>query len=188
MANTFVTTSIMAMQPIFDKLTKQNHATCKAQVLAIVCGLRLEGFLIGRDSAPAAEIDGKDDDGKPAKVANPANEAWVAQDQHVLSFILSSFSKETLSPITTKLTAAAAWREIESMFSSQMRARAVNTCLALATVQKGSSTMTEYFNKMWSLREKMAAAGRRLDDDELIEYVLTGLDFDYNQSCFIYLS
>jgi hypothetical protein len=40
--------------------------------------------------------------------------------------------------------------------------------------------MTEYFNKMQSLGEEMAAAGLRLDDDELVEYILTGLDFEYN--------
>jgi hypothetical protein len=96
-----------------------------------------------------------------------------------MSFILSLLSKETLTPIVTKPTTAA-WSEIESLFSSQMRARVVNTRLALATTQKGSSTLTEYFNKMRSLAKEMVVAGRRLDDDELVEYILTGLDFEYN--------
>jgi hypothetical protein len=180
MVSSSATTSIMAMQPICDKLNKQNHATWKAQVLAAVRGLRLEGYLTGKIAAPTTEADEKDNNGKPIKVPNPAYEAWVAQDQQVLSFILSSLSKETLTPIATKATAAAAWREIEGLFSSQTRAHVVNTRLALATMQKGSSTMTEYFNKMRSLGEEMAAAGRRLDDDELVEYILTGLDFEYN--------
>jgi hypothetical protein len=179
MANSAITANIMAMQPISDKLTKQNHAMWKAQVLAAVRGLRLEGFLTDRIAAPVTEIDGKDDNGKPAKVANPTYEAWVAQDQQVMSFILSLLLKETLTPIVTKPTTAA-WREIESLFSSQTRARVVNTCLALAMTQKGSSMLTEYFNKMRSLAKEMVAAGRRLDDDELVEYILTSLDFEYN--------
>jgi hypothetical protein len=104
----------------------------------------------------------------------------VAQDQQVLSFILSSLLKETLAPIATKTTTAATWREIEGLFSSQTGAHTVNTRLALTMTQKGNSIMTEYFNKMRSLGEEMAAAGRRLEDDELVEYILIGLDFDYN--------
>ena len=66
------------------------------------------------------------------------------------------------------------------MFSSQTRARAVNTRLALATTQKGSMTVAEYVGKMKTLGDEMAAAGRPLEDEELIEYILTGLDHDFN--------
>jgi hypothetical protein len=180
MATSFANTSIMAMQPISDKLNKQNHATWKAQVLAVVHGMRLEGYLTGRVAAPAKEVDEKDENDKPIKVPNPAYETWVEQNQQVLSFILSSLLKETLTPIATKTMTTTAWREIEGLFSSQTRARTVNMHLALTRAQKGNSTMTEYFNKMQSLGEEMATAGRRLDDEELVEYILTSLDFDYN--------
>ena len=40
--------------------------------------------------------------------------------------------------------------------------------------------MTEYVNKMRSLGDEMAAAGRPLDEEELVEYVLANLDYDYN--------
>jgi hypothetical protein len=69
---------------------------------------------------------------------------------------------------------------IETMFSSQTRARAVNTRLALSTARKGSNTVAEYVGKMKSLGDEMAAAGRPLEDDELVEYILTGLDEEYD--------
>lgn len=65
------------------------------------------------------------------------------------------------------------------MFSSQTRARAVNTRLALSTAHKGNMSVAEYVGKMRSLGDEMAAAGRPLEDDELVEYILTGLDDDY---------
>jgi hypothetical protein len=37
-------------------------------------------------------------------------------------------------------------------------------------------SVAEYINKMRSLREEMAVAGRPLEDEELIEYILTGLN------------
>jgi hypothetical protein len=56
----------------------------------------------------------------------------------------------------------------------------INTRMALATTQKGSSTIAEYTTKMKSLADDMASAGKKLDDEELIFYILTCLDFEYN--------
>lgn len=41
--------------------------------------------------------------------------------------------------------------------------------------------MADYFNKMKSLAEEMAAAGKPMDDEELMGHILTGLDSDHNQ-------
>lgn len=166
----------MTTNPVSEKLAKHNHATWKAQVVATMHGARFEGYLTGKAIKPAAEIDGKDGD----KISNPVYEDWLASDQQVLSFLLSSVSKEILAQIATKKSAAEAWTVIEMMFASKTRARAVNTWLALATAQKGSSTVTEYVAKMRTLGDEMAAAGRPLEDEELVEYILTGLDDEYD--------
>jgi hypothetical protein len=52
--------------------------------------------------------------------------------------------------------------------------------MALATTQKGSSTIAEYTTKMKSLADDIASARKKLDDEELIFYVLACLDFEYN--------
>jgi histone deacetylase 1/2 len=66
------------------------------------------------------------------------------------------------------------------MFSSHNRARALNTRLALATAKKGNTTIAEFVGKMRSLGDHMVAAGRPLEEEELVEYILTGLDADFN--------
>jgi hypothetical protein len=40
--------------------------------------------------------------------------------------------------------------------------------------------MADYFNKMKSLADEMAAGGKPLDDEEVVSHILTGLDADYN--------
>jgi hypothetical protein len=40
-------------------------------------------------------------------------------------------------------------------------------------------SITEYFRKMKALGNEMKAVGRPLDDEELIEYILTVLDEEY---------
>jgi hypothetical protein len=53
--------------------------------------------------------------------------------------------------------------------------------MALATSRKGSSSAVEYVSKMKSLADDMASTGRKkLNDEELISYVLAGLDYEYN--------
>lgn len=52
--------------------------------------------------------------------------------------------------------------------------------MALATASKGASSINEYFAKRKGLADEMAFAGKRLEDEELVSYILTGLDIKYN--------
>jgi hypothetical protein len=164
---------------IYEKLSKANHAVWRAQVLTVVRGSRLTGHLTGVTPVPSMELVTKVN-GKDSKVPNLVYDDWFATDQHVLGFLLSSLSREILSQITTKLMAAAAWTTLEAMLSSQMRGRTMNMRIALATTQRGNQSITEYVGKLHALADEMSATGRPLDDDELVPYILTGLDVDFN--------
>jgi hypothetical protein len=52
------------------------------------------------------------------KTPNPAHENWVAVDQQVLGFLLSSVTREVLQQVSTCKTAAAVWSNIEHSFGS----------------------------------------------------------------------
>ena len=52
--------------------------------------------------------------------------------------------------------------------------------MALSMAQKGNSTVAEYYAKMKTLADEMASSGRKLEDDELVSYILAGLDIDFN--------
>jgi hypothetical protein len=156
---------------ITEHLTKLNHITWRAQVLAVLRGARLEGHVTGNIKAPPQEIDGKEKD-QPIKLPNPAYAEWYAADQQVLGFLLSSLSKDILPRVG---------KEIGSMFLSQTRARStVTTRLQLVMSQKGNMSIAEYMNKMRSLGDEMTAAGRTLEDEELVEYIRTGIGPEYD--------
>jgi hypothetical protein len=40
--------------------------------------------------------------------------------------------------------------------------------------------MAEYFNKMKSLADEMAATGKPIEDEEIISHIFIGLDSEYN--------
>ena len=66
------------------------------------------------------------------------------------------------------------------MTASQSRGRIINTRMALATADKGSSTIAEFFSKIKSLADDMASARKKLEDEEIASYILAGLDMDFN--------
>jgi hypothetical protein len=65
------------------------------------------------------------------------------------------------------------------MFASQTRAHTFNVQLALGNTRKGDCYVSEYIEKMKALGDQMAAVGHPLEDEELAQYILTGLDEEY---------
>lgn len=74
----------------------------------------------------------------------------------------------------------AAWTVLKNMFSSQSHSCVNNLHTALASAQKGNQPIPVYFSRMRSLADELAAAGRPIEDDELISFILAGLYLDYN--------
>jgi hypothetical protein len=173
----------ITLMPISEKLARGNFVVWKAQVIAILHGAQLTKFLDGSNPAPEEKLMIKVQKEKAEEVKevpNPAYASWKAQEQQVLSYLLTSVSRDVLIQVAALPSAATIWKHIETSFSSQSRARVINTRMALATTQKGSSTSYEYLSKMKMLADEMALADKKLDDEELCSYILAGLDFEYN--------
>jgi hypothetical protein len=176
-SNGVITTVVL--QPVAEKLTRNNHSTWRAQVLATLCGARLEGFITGKKKAPTAEVEVKEGNDKII-ILNPEYEDWHAADTQVLGFLLTSVSKETLVRTAAPKSTAEAWKILEDQLATQTRAHAVNTRMALATTRKGSLSVAKYLAKMQALDNDMAMAGKPLNDEDLVQYILAGLDEDFD--------
>jgi hypothetical protein len=50
----------------------------------------------------------------------------------------------------------------------------------LGSTRKGDTPMVNYFTKMKEYADEMRAAGKQLEDDVIVSYILTGLDAEYN--------
>lgn len=166
---------------VSEKLTRRNFPGWRAQVLSSIRGAEVYEFLSPTAEPPAKFLPKKEGGEKEAAlILNKEYTTWVAKDQQVLSYLLVSVSKEILQQISTATTAAEAWAGIEGFFASQSRAKLISTRMALATASKGTSSIADYYSKMKLLADEMASAGRRLEDDEMVSYILTGLDDDYD--------
>jgi hypothetical protein len=113
-------------------------------------------------------------------ITNLEYEDWLAGDQQVLSFLLPFVSKEILVRIATAKMVAEAWKLLEEQFNSKTMVCVISTRMALSTTRKGNLIVTEYLAKMQGLCNDMAVAGKPLDDEDLIQYILAELDEDYD--------
>lgn len=113
------------------------------------------------------------------KRLNQAYEEWEVLDQNVHSYLFSSLSKEVMTQVIARETVAETWKAIEGMYVVQTCARIMNLRIALANTKKGNLSVADYFAKMESLGNEMAVFRRRLDDEELVEYIITGLGEDF---------
>nr|CAB3466054.1 unnamed protein product [Digitaria exilis] len=152
--------------PVTEKLARGNFVLWQAQVMPAIRGAQLESHLDIKAVVPAKEI-AVQVGGKAVKQANPEFVSWVAKDQQVLSYLLTSMTREVMAQVATHKTAATLWAAVEVIFSSQTKAR-------------GNLTMAEYIAKMKTLTDDMATAGKQLEDDDVISHILTSLDSDYN--------
>ncbi|XP_021321638.1 uncharacterized protein LOC110437500 [Sorghum bicolor] len=167
---------------VTEKLAHNNYPMWKMQVLSALKGAQLASFINSEAKPPSSFLEPmKVEDKKEPPKTNPEFESWVAKDQTVLHFLLSSLSKEILGQVpTTVASAKEAWTAIDGMFASQSRAHIISTRMALATASKGASSISEFFVKMKALVDEMASAGRKIEDEELVSYILMGLDREYD--------
>jgi uncharacterized membrane protein YgcG len=171
--------SILSIQ-INEKLTKTNYPLWRAQVLPALHAGQFEALLTGDDPAPEQYLVVTNVDKTTTKQINPAYTSWIARDQAVLGYLLSSLTRETLLHVSRCTTAAQAWRILANLYSTQTRARSVNTRITLATTKKHHLSVSDYYSKMCQYADDLTASGAPLRDDKLIAYILAGLDEDYN--------
>lgn len=166
--------------PPAEKLTKGNFLLWKAQVMPALRGAQVTGLLDGTDAAPPAMVEQQQSDKSMVAVPNPLYAPWLSKDQQVLSYLMNSLSKEVLIQFTGKENTYDLWTGITTLFASQSQSRITNLRIAITTTKKGAMSSTAYISKMKSLGDELAAAGRPVSDPEMVDYVLAGLDRDYD--------
>ncbi|KAF5460124.1 hypothetical protein F2P56_020015 [Juglans regia] len=152
------------------KLTSDNYLLWNAQILPFLKGNQLYGFVDGTCPKPPPTIN---------EQANPEYAKWVLQDQLLISAINSSLTDKVLAQVLGCSTSYEVWTTLEGLFSTQMQAHIMQTQYSLATLKKGSETITEYFHKATALSASLNAAGHPLSPSEFNIYLLAGLGSDY---------
>jgi hypothetical protein len=141
------------------KLTKGNFMAWRTQILAYIKGQDAYGFLDGSSLPPAQMIPNPSTAvGAPTTIVNPNFLAWNQRDQMILSILISTLSEPYVIHAVSSPSASSLWNMLPTMFASQARARVMQIYFQLATVKKGSSSITEYFQTIKTLSDTLAAS------------------------------
>ncbi|KAK1646403.1 hypothetical protein QYE76_064208 [Lolium multiflorum] len=174
--NTLAGLSAALGAPPAQQLTRGNFLLWKALVFPAFRGANVMALLEGTDTAPAKMIEAEDADHKKIQVENPAYVTWLARDQQVLRFLLNTVSPDILSHLLDVSSTADAWSAINAMFKTASRTKAQHLREKLNDTKKLSLTADAYYTKMKSFASELSALGKPVEDDEMLGYLLHGLD------------
>jgi hypothetical protein len=81
--------------------------------------------------------------------------------------------------VLDKTSTAEAWATISAMFTSASKAKVSHLRTALNSTKKKEMTAEQYLSKMTGFRSELAAAGKLIEDEEMISYITVGLGAAY---------
>ncbi|XP_071683602.1 uncharacterized protein [Lolium perenne] len=161
------------------RLDATNFTLWKGLTLPNLSGAGLHGYLDGTEEAPAKTIkQGTGDDA--VDVTNPAYTRWWTTDQRVLGLLLGSMEPEIACQLIGCTTAAAVWSAVHTMYGAQSRANIRHLRRQLTTLRKDDLTACQYMHKMKAITDTLAIAGAPVPNDDLVDYIITGLGKTFN--------
>ncbi|XP_073362231.1 uncharacterized protein [Aegilops tauschii subsp. strangulata] len=89
-------------------------------------------------------------------------------------------AQEILAQVIGKDSTFDLWTALTTLFAAQSQSRITNLRMAISNTKKGNMSSNAFIAKMKSLGDELAAAGRPVTDPEMVDYILAGLDRDYD--------
>ena len=111
---------------------------------------------------------------------NPVYQAWRKKDQHVLSILVSSLSKNILPCLVGKTTSKEAWEALNKHYSSSNPSRIMHLHNRLHNSSKGTRSIPEYVQDIWRTCDELAEVGYLVQESVSIYALLRGLGLTYS--------
>jgi hypothetical protein len=96
-----------------------------------------------------------------------------------LSLLNSTLTEKVLASLYGMETSRQVWTHLSTRFASESRSHIAYVKRQLQHLHQGSQSCTDYLQsaKLWA--DKLAVVGKPVDDDDLVSYVLSGLNASY---------
>jgi hypothetical protein len=160
------------------KLDGPNFISWTTQFLPALRTHELLGIVDGTDPCPSKFI--LDDEGKPTSVRNPDFLVWQKKDQFIQAWINATLTKRILSTVYGMNIARQVWSYLSNRFSPNSRTQISHLNRQLQTLNHGSQRCSDYLITAKGLVDQLAAVGKGVEDEDLISYVVGGLNPSYH--------
>ncbi|KAG6747972.1 hypothetical protein POTOM_047864 [Populus tomentosa] len=148
-----------------------NYLAWKMQFFNLLRGHDMTGFVDGSEACPPRNLS--------TGSLNPTYDVWQKKDVCLLGWILASIFERLVSTIYGLNTSKQVWTTLQNRFSSQSRSRISHLKRQLQMLTQGGKTCSAYLDSAKTLVDQLAAAGKPVDDQDLINFLLIGLHSSY---------
>jgi gag-polypeptide of LTR copia-type len=156
-------------------LNHDNYLLWKSQVLPVLRGYDLIGFIDGSHPSPPSTIvtDG-------VSTVNSTYAKWNQQDKLILAWLFSSISSPVLAQVLNASTSHQLWQQLQNIHSSQSIAKVRELKLLLQTTKKENSSCLQFIQQIQAIADRLRSIGSEITDQDLVLYTLQGLGSDYD--------
>ncbi|RVX23186.1 Retrovirus-related Pol polyprotein from transposon RE1 [Vitis vinifera] len=141
---------------------------------AILIGYDLQKFIDGSHPAPPTTITTNN-----VVSTNPTYQTWLRQDKLLFGALVGTLSSTLVPLITQSKTSYEAWQILANTYARPSRGHIKQLKDHLKNITKGSQSIIDYMQSIKTRADELAALGKPLDQEDLIEKVLEGLDENY---------
>uniref|UniRef100_A0A2N9EGM1 Uncharacterized protein n=1 Tax=Fagus sylvatica TaxID=28930 RepID=A0A2N9EGM1_FAGSY len=159
------------------KLDHNNFLTWKFQITHILEAYSLLEYVEGFNTCPPRFL--VDEFGAITTQVNYVYSQWQARDKALMSLISATLSPSAHSLIISQSSAFGMWTVLLKRYTSVSRSNILNLKKQLHDVKKNTDTVTQYLQRIKESRDKIAAVGTVVDDEDLLHIVLKGLPSKY---------
>jgi hypothetical protein len=138
------------------KLDETNYLLWRSQFVPILVANDLYGYVDGSITPPPTIINSTEGKESP----NPDFLSWRKTDQFVLSCINATLTQSILAQVLGHSTAHQVWASLHLMFLEQSQARFDLLKGDIQSIQKGTSSISEYLNRLKHIADSLAALCR----------------------------
>lgn len=149
---------------ITTKLTNEISLMWKLQNFAYLRRQDLYSYVNGTTTPPSEFL--FESSSSPSK-PNPNFLSWQCTNRLVLSVFFLSISDLLLGHVLSFQNVRALWVSLASTFASHSKAKEFQLHFLLTNLSKGNQSITNYFGKVCSLVDSLAATGNSLSVEEV---------------------
>jgi hypothetical protein len=120
-----------------------------------------------------------DVEGNPTTVYSPEYLLWQKKDQFLLVWINGTLTKRVLTTVYSMNTARQVWQHLSKQFAPNSRSQITTLKRQLQTITQGNQACSNYLAIAKSYAYQLVAIGKNVDDEDLISYVVGGLNSSY---------
>ncbi|XP_048424357.1 uncharacterized protein LOC125470036 isoform X1 [Pyrus x bretschneideri] len=155
------------------KLDPTNYPLWQAQMLTLLRSRNLVSFVDGTSKCPPAFL--KDDEGIFTDTVNPEFEAWIQQDNMVLSWIKNSVHPTVLGAVIRKTSSHSAWTCLHERYDLQPTGHLLQLRSELMNTHRGDSSISEFLSRVSCLADALSLSGAPVSDSDIAAIVLNNV-------------